>query len=94
MIIVKIIGGMGNQLFQYAAGRRLALHHNVPLKLDVSGFATYTWHIYSLKPFALEATQEATPEEIDRANPAGRKGLSGKVSRLCRKLRLPQNKVF
>ncbi|MEY4278361.1 MAG: hypothetical protein RL377_365, partial [Bacteroidota bacterium] len=38
MIIVKINGGMANQLFQYAAGYALASHHKVPLKLDLSYF--------------------------------------------------------
>ena len=36
MIIVKLIGGLGNQMFQYAAGRRLAHHLNTVLKLDLS----------------------------------------------------------
>lgn len=36
MIIVRLSGGMGNQMFQYAAGRALALHHNVPLGLDTT----------------------------------------------------------
>lgn len=38
MIIVKIYGGMANQLFQYAAGYALSLHHAVPLKLDIRYF--------------------------------------------------------
>lgn len=41
MIIVRLNGGLGNQLFQYAAGRRLAHFHDVPLKFDVSGFEKY-----------------------------------------------------
>lgn len=36
MIIVKLMGGLGNQMFQYAAGRRLAAKHNTELKLDIS----------------------------------------------------------
>lgn len=36
MIIVKITGGLGNQLFQYAAAKSLALKHNAPLYLDLS----------------------------------------------------------
>lgn len=36
MIIVRLSGGMGNQMFQYAAARALALKHNVPLKLDTT----------------------------------------------------------
>ncbi|MEJ0001582.1 MAG: alpha-1,2-fucosyltransferase [bacterium] len=34
MIIVRLSGGMGNQMFQYAAGRALALKHDVSLALD------------------------------------------------------------
>ena len=51
MIVVKLIGGLGNQLFQYAAARRLAYTHNVPLKLDISGFHIYKLHSYSLHHF-------------------------------------------
>jgi len=44
MIIVNLIGGLGNQMFQYAAGRALAAELSVPLRLDVSGFADYALH--------------------------------------------------
>jgi hypothetical protein len=56
MIIVRLIGGLGNQLFQYAVGRDLALKHGVPLKLDISGFETYKLHKYSLGSYTLAAT--------------------------------------
>lgn len=36
MIISKLIGGLGNQMFQYAAGKQLAIWHNTDLKLDIS----------------------------------------------------------
>ncbi len=38
MIIVKIEGGLGNQLFQYALGRHLAIKHKTCLKFDISEF--------------------------------------------------------
>lgn len=38
MIITKIIGGLGNQMFQYAAGLRLAKEHKTELKLDINGY--------------------------------------------------------
>jgi hypothetical protein len=44
MIISQIIGGLGNQMFQYAAGRALSLEHNQSLLLDTSGFAGYNLH--------------------------------------------------
>jgi hypothetical protein len=36
MITVKLMGGLGNQMFQYAAGRALSVKHGVPLLLDES----------------------------------------------------------
>lgn len=36
MIIVQLKGGLGNQLFQYAAGLSLSMHHHVPLKVDIT----------------------------------------------------------
>jgi hypothetical protein len=36
MIIIRISGGIGNQLFQYALGRALSLRNNDELKLDIS----------------------------------------------------------
>jgi hypothetical protein len=35
MIIVRLNGGLGNQMFQYALGRRLAFERKVPLWLDL-----------------------------------------------------------
>lgn len=40
MIRTNIIGGLGNQMFQYAVGRALALRHNVQLELDISWFSS------------------------------------------------------
>lgn len=44
MIITKITGGLGNQLFQYAVGKAVADYQNVPLKLDISIYETYGLH--------------------------------------------------
>ncbi|GAB2528232.1 alpha-1,2-fucosyltransferase [Spirosoma aerophilum] len=38
MIISKITSGLGNQLFQYALARHLAIKNNTPLYLDLSFF--------------------------------------------------------
>lgn len=35
MIIIKLIGGLGNQLFQYAIGRQISFSLGVKLKVDI-----------------------------------------------------------
>lgn len=48
MIITKLLGGLGNQMFQYAAGRSLAVKHNAEFKLDISEFETYKVQDYAI----------------------------------------------
>ena len=64
MIITKLIGGLGNQMFQYAAGRRLAYINDTKLKLDITGYASqvgitpreYMLHIFKIQEnFASES---------------------------------------
>jgi hypothetical protein len=38
MIVVRLTGGLGNQMFQYAAGKKLAKVHSTELKLDISWY--------------------------------------------------------
>ncbi|WP_419737142.1 alpha-1,2-fucosyltransferase [Pseudomonas sp. COR18] len=44
MIISNIIGGLGNQMFQYAMARALSLELDAELLLDVSSFDSYSLH--------------------------------------------------
>ena len=71
-VIVRIFGGLGNQLFGYAAARRLALANNAELVIDhISGFrydTQYQRH-YQLDHFAIPC-RKATPE--DRLEPFSR----------------------
>jgi hypothetical protein len=70
MVVTQLLGGLGNQLFQYAVGRALAHANGVRLKLDVSAFGTYRLRPYALKPFKIEA-DVLTPAEA-RALGVGR----------------------
>jgi hypothetical protein len=56
-VTVLIAGGLGNQLFQYATARRLALQSDVPLTLDhLSGFPRdFYKRRYLLDRFAIHA---------------------------------------
>jgi hypothetical protein len=38
MVIVKLKGGLGNQLFQYAAGLALSINNGAELKIDISKY--------------------------------------------------------
>lgn len=68
MIIVKLMGGMGNQAFQYAAGRRLAIKHKTILKLDLTFLLdrtprkNFTYRDYDLSIFNI---QENFATDID-----------------------------
>lgn len=44
MVISQILGGLGNQMFQYAAGRALSVAAQQPLQLDLRGFEKYALH--------------------------------------------------
>ena len=68
MIITRIHGGLGNQLFEYAAGRRLAHTRNTNLKLDISSLLeASTKRHFGLEFFNIQATI-ATPDEIREVN--------------------------
>jgi len=54
MVVVRIIGGLGNQMFQYALGRYLSVKNDTELKLDITGFESYKLHKYSLDAFSIE----------------------------------------
>jgi hypothetical protein len=41
MILVGITGGLGNQMFQYAFGRALAVKTNLPVRYDISTYKKY-----------------------------------------------------
>ncbi|MFH1822839.1 MAG: alpha-1,2-fucosyltransferase [Patescibacteria group bacterium] len=64
MVIVKIIGGLGNQMFQYAMGFCLAKKNNSVCKLDISDFSIYKLHKYSLNYFNIHL-EEAIKSEIN-----------------------------
>src|SRR3989338_2275612 len=67
MIIVRLIGGLGNQMFQYAAGRRLAHHLKTDLKFDLCGYQIQnriTPRRYNLSAFNI-MEKIAAKEEVE-----------------------------
>jgi hypothetical protein len=68
MIIVKLIGGLGNQMFQYAAAKALALRHGTYVKVDTMDLekdaeGKFTQRHFELEIFE-EAIERATEDEI------------------------------
>jgi len=55
MIIIKIMGGLGNQMFQYALGRHLALKNDTNLILDLQWFNNNLNREYELNIFNIQA---------------------------------------
>jgi hypothetical protein len=53
MITVRMKGGLGNQMFQYAAGRSLSLKTGLPLVLDLRHYRRARDHGYGLGKFDL-----------------------------------------
>lgn len=86
MIIVKLQGGLGNQMFQYALGRHLALRHQTKLKLDTSFLLdrtpreNFVYRDYDLDIFQLQV-EFATPEEVAMFVP---QPIYGRINKLRR----------
>ena len=76
MIIIKLAGGLGNQLFQYSLGRHLAKNQQTILKMDISNFKNDTLRDYALGVFKIKEIF-ATTEEI---NSFKKKGLGKKFN--------------
>lgn len=85
MIIVKLWGGLGNQMFQYAAARRLAHVNSDQLKLDIGWFGREargdTRRQYELGVLSL-AADIASAEESRRLRGVDRRRWPKIVKRL------------
>jgi len=85
MIIIKLEGGLGNQMFQYALGRNLSLIHKVPFKIDSSYLnkenqSGRTLRINRFKTFLEEATlneinayRSTSQKILDRLRPTSKR---------------------
>lgn len=69
MVIVQLKGGLGNQMFQYAIGRRMADYHNTILAIDNTYYEKQKEYVtprkYELDCFSF-SKRIATRDEISR----------------------------
>jgi hypothetical protein len=97
MVISQIFGGLGNQMFQYAVGRRLAQHLGVEYKLDLREFRSGS----DKRPRGLEefsrplklrelcvSVNEASDEEINRlSDPYANRSTWARIVRRIRRIK-------
>jgi hypothetical protein len=75
MILITLLGGLGNQMFQYAFGRALAKKLNSELFLDLSSFNKHTkdtQRTFELNYFPIQA-KIASKEDLKRVIPENEK---------------------
>lgn len=102
MIITKLKGGLGNQMFQYAMGLAVASKNNEELKLDATGYDDIRYinadtpRQYRLFPFNISGSVSA-PEEVSKLrNPFGifSKALRFFKQRILKKYYIDYNPSF
>lgn len=88
MIIVRLNGGIGNQMFQYALGRHLAEINSTLLKLDLTGFEEYKLRKYELHCFNIWE-YVASIEEIEAFKRKNNSRFAKLVSKTRKRLNFP-----
>lgn len=91
MIVVKLTGGMGNQMFQYAFGKYLAERYSTGLKLDISYYKDFELRKFALNSFALEKVFISKEECDDYFNPSS---LLGRIRKKLGQHRVVIEKQF
>ncbi len=90
MIVVKLQGGLGNQMFQYATGRSLAFKWKKKLLLDITSYSDNngdTPREYELEVFNINAS-------IANAQTIHKFHIPDLFDKLCRKLGLPYKRIY
>lgn len=86
MVIVKIIGGLGNQMFQYSYAKALQ-QKGYAVKIDISAFETYKLHGgYGLDKYTIDL-------DVASQNEIGKFNAVGLISKIRNKLHIMNSKV-
>lgn len=72
MIVVKLNGGLGNQMFQYAAGRSLAYKTRSQLYLDISKISNDNLRNFELENFKLSSLNKTNYKNREVKNIANK----------------------
>ncbi len=68
MFVFQFMGGLGNQLFQYAAARALSIKRGIPFKIDFDDPYKFVKRELNLSAFNLEVSL-ASKKEISKCKP-------------------------
>lgn len=84
MVIAKVEGGLGNQLFIYGAAKRLAIRNHVSLKLDiVSGYKDDVYgRSYGLDRFNIDAEVATVGESYASAGGKRKRYVARKINKV------------
>jgi hypothetical protein len=72
LVVIRLNGGLGNQLFQYATGYAVALKNQQRLKLDVTGFSfqnfnsNQSYRNLDILDFEIELYETISGSELNR----------------------------
>jgi|APSaa5957512535_1039671.scaffolds.fasta_scaffold37831_2 hypothetical protein len=92
MIITRVMGGLGNQMFQYAIAKSIAKKNNDEFKLDLSFYSNQDFRQYELDRFLIKGSVATS---AGCAKLRGNEGLVYKVKkRLGFKMQRPKSYVF
>lgn len=95
VIITRLIGGLGNQMFQYATARALADRIGAEVKLDVTGFDTYSLRRYELGDLQIHAKlAEQSDLKPFRRNEHAENSVSSVVAKIKRRLGFRPTSIF
>lgn len=73
MIYIKLQGGLGNQMFEYATSYAMARKTNDKVCIDKSGITNLTHNVYSLDHFNISNNEMIDRYPIEKKKPLGNK---------------------
>ena len=86
MVVTRLIGGLGNQMFQYAAARAIAYRTGSELLLDVSAYDNFRLFPFSLRHLNIRA-DVASADDVYRIRRAHSRSPLARLSRRFPSLR-------
>lgn len=95
MIITKLIGGLGNQMFQYAFGYNLAQLSGTELKLDSAAFEKYKLHKVAIHHLNVNYNNLVIEEKVinNLTSEYGIKGMLKKAKLIKPKIKVIKEKT-